>query len=215
MIIMLANNTGIKTGYLAGKYPGKIGHLFSPGAHRGPYEFCEFSLDNGAFGPKGFNFEQWLKLLEWAKLSGQKPRWVLVPDVVGDRDGTLARWREYAPRAACYGWPLAFALQDGMKERDVPQNAEVVFVGGTTFWKWSTVASWCKSFHRVHVGRVNVYRRLWQCHDAGAESVDGTGWMRGDQKQYRGLCAYLAESTGGKQRSIQGSFEGMNALHIS
>lgn len=135
LTVMLANNTGIQIGYLAGKYPGKIGHLYSPGAQRGPYPFIEYGLDNGAFGRKDFQLEAWLKLMAWAKLSGQRPNWVLVPDVVADRVGTLARWREYSPVAARYGWPLAFAVQDGMEARDVPSNAEVVFVGGSTFWK--------------------------------------------------------------------------------
>ncbi len=214
---MLANNTGIRTGYLAGRYPGKLGHLISPGAERGPFDFegWKYSLDNGAFGPKGFQVDAWVKLLDWAKLSGIPPSWTLVPDVVGDREGTLARWREYSGTATRYGWPLAFAVQDGMTPKDVPSTAEVVFVGGTTFWKWSTVASWCKAFHRVHVGRVNTYRRLWECHDAGAESTDGSGMTRGDQVQERGLRAYLAESTGERQRVMQGSLlEDVRAVHF-
>lgn len=212
---MLANNTGIRTGYLAGRYPGKIGHLISPGAERGPFGFCKYACDNGAFGPKGFQEEPWLKLLGWAKLSGQAPSWVLVPDVVADREATLANWKTYSPVAARFGWPLAFAVQDGMTAKDVPANAEVVFVGGSTFWKWQTVATWCKAFHRVHVGRVNTYRRLWECHDAGAESTDGTGFMRGDQRQYRGLCAYCAESTGETKRVIQPNLlEDARALHF-
>jgi hypothetical protein len=32
VIVMLANNTGIRTGYLAGRFEGKIGHLYSPGS---------------------------------------------------------------------------------------------------------------------------------------------------------------------------------------
>lgn len=155
---MLANNTGIFTGYLAGKYPGKIGHLYSPGDQRGPFQYCPYGLDNGAFKPKGFQVEEWVQMLEWAKLSGQPPLWVLVPDVVGDRVGTIAYWREYYPLADKYGWPLAFAVQDGMTARDVPDSAEVVFVGGSTFWKWSTAAQWCKDFPRVHVARVHIRR---------------------------------------------------------
>lgn len=213
MNVMLANNTGIRTGYLAGRYPGRVGHLFSPGDQKGPFEFAEYALDNGAF--KGnWQLERWLKLLDWAKLSGKPPLWVLVPDVVSDRDATLAQWREHSPVAARYGWPLAFAVQDGMTPKDVPPNAEVVFVGGSTFWKWQTLPTWCKAFRRVHVGRVNTYRRLWQCHDAGAESADGTGFMRGDQRQYRGLCAYFAESSGEQKRVIQGSLEDVRALHF-
>ncbi len=198
---MLANTTGVRTGYLAGKFPGKIGHLFSPGAQRGPYEFIPYSLDNGAYSAflSGAEWDEskWFALLEWTKLNGQKPLWVLVPDVVGDRQGTLDRWHKYAPIARRYGWPLAFAVQDGMTPEDVPSDADVVFVGGNTEWKWRTVAMWCKAFQHVHVGRVNEYRRLWQCFLLGVKSVDGTGWLRDiGGRQYRGLVAFLEEITG-------------------
>jgi hypothetical protein len=90
-----------------------------------------------------------------------------------------------------------------MSAADVPHGASVVFVGGSTAWKWRTVSNWCRDFPRVHVGRANTYKRLWQCHEVGAESCDGTGWMRGDQKQLRGLFEYLAESSGEKPRAQQ------------
>jgi len=201
MIVMPANNTGIRIGWLAGRYPGRIGHLFSPRTGRmqsGPFEFCPYALDNGAFAA-GENWSEsaWFELLDWAKLSGQRPEWAIVPDVVGDRLRTLRKWEIYAPQLSRYGWPLAFAVQDGMTREDVPRDADVIFVGGTTEWKWLTMADWCRDFPRVHVGRVNSYRRLWQCHEAGAQSCDGTGWTRGDQVQWRGLKAYLEESTTG------------------
>lgn len=205
---MPANNTGIEVGYLAGRYPGRIGHLFSPGAQRGPYSFIPYALDNERFSAwssgKPWDEAKWVRMLDWAKLSGQRPLWALVPDVVADRDATLADWRKYAPQLARYGWPLAFAVQDGMTKSDVPSDADVVFVGGSTEWKWRTVRTWCGEFERAHVGRVNTYRRLWDCHDAGAESGDGTGWTRGDQRQIRGLKAYLEESTnGGRVRQME------------
>ncbi len=191
MIVMPGDNTGVIVGYLAGRYPGKIGHLFSPSRHNGPFSFIPYALDNGAFaGGQNWNEALWHKHLEWAKLSGQRPLWVLAPDMVADRVETLRKWDIYAPQLHRYGWPLAFAVQDGMTEADVPGNADVVFVGGSTEWKWRTAEQWCKSFQRVHVGRVNSYRHLWRCDDYGAESCDGTGWMRGDQVQYRGLLAY-------------------------
>lgn len=201
---MPANNTGIRVGYMAGRFPGKLGHLFSPGSQCGPFPFMPYHFDNGAFA-KGDAWEEdsWFKMLDWGKLSGQAPRWALVPDVVGDRIRTLRKWDIYSPKLAKYGWPLAFAVQDGMTAEDVPIGTDVIFVGGSTEWKWRTVEMWCKQFPRVHVGRVNTYRRLWECHDAGAESCDGTGWTRGDQIQARGLMAYLEESTGSKRREIQ------------
>ena len=204
---MVANQTSVTTGYLAGRYLGQVGHLYSPGGQRGPWSFLPYALDNGAFSAHlaGAAWESapWLALLEWARLSGRDPRWVLVPDVVGDSKGTLRAWDQWAPTAARYGWPLAFAVQDGMIVADVPAEASVVFVGGSTSWKWRTVAQWCRDFERVHVGRVNSYRRLWQCADAGAESTDGTGFMRGDQKQMRGLEAFLAEQAGERTRLHQ------------
>lgn len=195
MLVMLSNNNGIRVGHLAGKYPGQIGHLYSPGGQRGPYDFMPFALDNGAFAAfthkTEWPLEPWLHLLDWAKLSGQRPKWVLVPDVVADRKATIARWMQYSPVAARYGWPLAFAVQDGMDYRDVPVAASVVFVGGSTEWKWRTLPDWCARVKRVHVGRVNTYRRLKFADQCGAESCDGTGWTRGDQRQWRGLCAFL------------------------
>ena len=204
MILMLSNNTGVRTGYLAGRFPGKVGHLFSPGGQRGPLEFMPFALDNGvyALGDR-WDESNWIKLLDWALISGQSPLWNLVPDSVADRAATLEKWTKYSELAASYQWPLAFAVQDGMVPCDVPDRAEVIFLGGSTEWKWQTVKLWCAHFARVHVGRVNTYRRLWECHEAGAESVDGTGWMRGNQRQYRGLLAYLEESTGARVRPQQ------------
>src|SRR5690348_9006473 len=124
MIVMPASNAGIRTGYLAGRYPGKLGHLVSPGDHKGPYEFMPYALDNGAFKwGDDWKEDAWFRLLEWAKLSGQRPIWAIVPDVVGDRIRTLRKWDMYAPRLAEYGWPLAFAVQDGMAPSDVPHGA--------------------------------------------------------------------------------------------
>jgi hypothetical protein len=209
MIVMLANNSGAKVGYLAGKFEGRVGHLYSPGSHRGPEEFLPFSLDNGAYGhDDDWDEGKWIKLLDWAYLCGQKPLWCLVPDVVGNRIRTLRRWEKYAPVARKYGWPLAFAVQDGMTPKDVPADADVIFVGGSTEWKWKTMPMWCAMFRRVHIGRVNGYKRLWSCHDAGAESVDGTGWMRGDQLQYRGLRAYLEEAANLRKRVTQAEMFG-------
>lgn len=208
---MPANNTGVRFGYLAGRFPEKVGHLISPGAERGPYEFIPNALDNGAYSAftsgEDWSEAAWIRLLDWAHLSGQRPLWALVPDVVANKEATLANWERYAPTVARYGFPLAFAAQDGMLPEDVPADAEVIFVGGSTEWKWRTVGLWCAAYPRVHVGRVNSYRRLWQCHDLGAESVDGTGWLRGDQVKWRGLLAYLEESTGEATKIRQLEFQ--------
>jgi hypothetical protein len=210
MIVMPADNSGIRVGYLAGRFPGRVGQLFSPRPGRvpcGPFEFCPYALDNGRFSAGDtWNEADWFRMLDWAKLSGFPPRFALVPDVVGDRDGTLASWEQWRGPLSLYGWPLGFAVQDGMTPADVPCGAAVVFVGGTTEWKWRSLPIWCARFPRVHVGRVNSWRKLWIAHDLGAESVDGTGWTRGnvlDSRKYPALLDYLDKSENGT-RHLQG-----------
>lgn len=210
MMVMPGDNTGLRIGYLAGRFPGRLGHLHSPRPGRlppGPFEFMPYALDNGAFAAGSeWRHEPWLNMLEWARVSGQRPLWALVPDVWSDREGTLRQWRVYAHRVARYGWPLAFAVQDGMKPSDVPRDASVIFIGGTNAWRQRTIRMWCAEFPRVHVGRVNSYRALWFCHEAGAESCDGTGWTRGDHgsgKPWRAILSYLEEATGQRARHVQ------------
>lgn len=199
MIVMPSNNSSMHLGWLAGRYPGRIGWLLSPDGWRTPHRWMPYALDNGAF-PAFTNKRQWdeqafVDMLECAKRA-TPPSWLLVPDVVADRAGTLAMWQQWEPALRDYGWPLAFAVQDGMTQADVPKTADVIFVGGSTEWKWATAWDWARNNPRVHVGRVNGYTWLWHCHDAGVESCDGTGWFRGDKEQLAGLEQYLEESAG-------------------
>jgi hypothetical protein len=188
MIVMTANNTGREQRALAAAFPGRVGLLLSPAGWRKPHG--PYALDNGAFPAwtKGRPWDEaaFLKLLENATKAGTIPLWVLVPDVVADREATIALWHQWEPALRDYGWPLAFAVQDGMEQTDVPTSVNVVFVGGTTRWKWRTVERWCNDNERVHVGRVNGYQGLDRLHGLGAESCDGTGWFRGDQAQLAG-----------------------------
>lgn len=87
-----------------------------------------------------------------------------------------------------------------MTPHDVPDDAEVVFVGGTTKWKWRNLRTWTDNFPRVHVGRVNSERLLWMAHESGAQSCDGTGWLRGGDDRLCELRRYLTQSTNGDQR---------------
>lgn len=187
-MVMPGNDRGCWWGYLAGKYPGRIGSLVSPGWWKTPVPFAPYALDNGAF--KGFQAERFIKLCEKAKRH-QPPLWVAVPDCVADRDETLRLWDEWARRVADYRWPLAFVVQDGMTPEDVPAQADVVFVGGSDRWKFRNLHLWTENFKRVHVGRVNTERHLWQAQDSGAESCDGTGWFRDVHEELPKLIRFL------------------------
>lgn len=203
MIVMPGANTGFDCGVIFGRFPDRMGHLFSPDDKNGtPRTEYPWALDNGVYGA-------WSENREWTseplfrfldKYGWLTPMWVAVPDWVADRDETLRRWEKFAPSIKAYGMPLAFVVQDGMTVEDVPSDADVVFVGGSPEWKWRNLLQWTENFNRVHVGRVNTYRLLWMAHRAGAESCDGTGWFRGDRKQLAGLIEYLEESAKGEKQ---------------
>lgn len=201
MIVMPANASGWLFHSLA-RETGRIGHLYSPRDQRGPWPWIPYSLDNGAFScwnPVDNTFDAgkwaekeqaWHELLFWSQAAPTQPRWAVVPDVPGNGPATLDSWAKYAPFVVEAGIPLAVAVQDGMTAehvRALTPLPSVIFVGGTTEWKWETVQTWCKEFPRVHVGRVNNVEKLYMLESYGAESCDGTGWNRGDRKRTRGL----------------------------
>lgn len=197
MKVFVSNNTGWRTHYLQGRY-GNLGLLMSPDGLRGPWPHLPYALDNGAFGAylrnQEFDSEGYRRALSWTVDKLAHPLWVVVPDVVADAEATFDSWDRWQDEVRGWGFPLAFAVQDGMTPDQVRARgveADVVFVGGTTDWKEATLAEWCAEFPRVHVGRINGLRGLNLCAEAGAESCDGTGWFRGRADQLDGLIEFL------------------------
>jgi hypothetical protein len=146
-----------------------------------------FAIDNGAwksfqqktlFDSRGFEnlVEQW----------GCAADFVVIPDIVGGGDQSLAFSVDWLPRLHSIKH-LLLPVQDGMTAGDVGmvlrQNVKVgLFLGGTTDFKvremyaWGMVAhAWRRHFH---VGRVNTARRIRLCMEAGADSFDGTSATR-------------------------------------
>lgn len=202
LMVMPANHSSAQVHFWAGAYPGNIGWLVGPSAMSKTKlrKWMPFALDNDAFtawtSGNPWDEAAWRKMLVDVKLSGLSPLWVLVPDVVTDREATLANWERYAPVAASYGWPLAFAVQDGMTPADLPPDC-VIFVGGSTDWKWQSLPTWTATGRAVHVGRVNELAKLHVCERLGVRSVDGTGWMQGSEhgRQAKALGYWLEGRT--------------------
>jgi len=205
MIVMPANATGWFWHCLA-RETGNLGHLYSPGAERGPWPWFPFALDNGAFScwDRASNvfdddkwesiLPKWRRLLQWAAPNMDGVRWAIVPDVPGNRERTIDRWLKYAPIVQSYGIKLAVAVQDGMTAEDVKAldpPPEVVCVGGSDEFKQGTVQMWAQNFERVHVLRCNSPGWLEILELIGVESCDGTGWNRGDRKQTAGLEQFV------------------------
>lgn len=206
MIVMPANSSGWFWHTLAHE-TGKLGHLYSPGAQRGPWPWFPYAMDNGCFAlwnPADNSFDEegwksrgemaWRKLIFWAQvMEGSKsnsPLWAITPDRPGKRDETLSKWGIYAGQIVSAGYLPAVAVQDGFTAEDVksldPQPA-VVCVGGSTDWKWETAQYWASNFKRVHLLRCNAPSRLEELEKMGFESCDGSGWSRGDRTQTKGL----------------------------
>jgi hypothetical protein len=150
--------------------------------HHGPV-----MVDNGAFGCWTAGAEWapgvWLDML--SKLRAKYPGGVhscVVPDVVGDARATLDRFDQWLPDARSVGGVTMLALQDGMDTHDVDaivrRTGCGLFVGGTTAWKEATAVQWGRLSRRLdtylHIARVNTWRRISICHEAGADSFDGT-----------------------------------------
>lgn len=190
------------------RYRHRLGNLFSPGGFW--KNDLGFSLDNYVYSAwrKGIAWDEsrFVKHLEKVKLSGRVPDWVVCPDVVGDSAASLAKWSQWEPRLRAYGWPLAFAVQDGQSPESIPPSADLIFVGGSTEWKRKSISMWCRNFPRVHVARINTYRWLWYCHEQGAESVDGTGWFWQRKREYQDLLDYLAITEGETDRETGALF---------
>ena len=199
MIVMPANASGWVWHSLA-RETGRLCHLYSPGAQRGPWSWFPYALDNGAFScwdqdDNTFDDERWEitelawhRLIVWSQVAAIKPMWAVVPDVPGNAEATLHRWYEFAPALTTV--PRALAVQDGMTVEQVRSMSiapDVIAVGGSTEWKWSTIETWAKSFPRVHLLRCNSPTKLYELEAMGVESCDGTGWGRGNRRQTKGL----------------------------
>ncbi len=169
----------------------------SPGGFKEPRAWLPYVIDNGKFATKDWKEVQFFDLLDRCNLSMFKPDWVAVPDEVANRDRTLRLWDHYESRVRKYGWRLAFVVQDGMTPNDVP-DCDVVFVGGSTKWKWRNAALFCATFPRVHVGRVNWVDKVEYCERIGAESCDGTGFFRGGPNSVQGI--QLQQFIAGRRR---------------
>ena len=202
MMVMPSTWSSPELHYWAGRYPGSVGQLMSPGGWRQPKYWLPYALDNGAWGAakndREWDAHLWRDHLRRAALCGHEPRWAVVPDVVGNKVETVERWKQYAPQLLRFGWPLAFAAQDGMIPDDVPAEAHTVFLGGSTEWKLGNIGRWCRAFPgRLHVARVTTYGRLRKCCNAGAVSCDGTGFGRGGTSgrnpQLDGLRQFIEE----------------------
>lgn len=153
-------------------------------------------LDNGAFpafsqklDPYQYSLaDVWREMREASEILGDRVRWVVVPDVVGNPNLTWRRiedsirslhWR--FPRHKCL-----IPVQENMRLADVVHIARYygggVFIGGRERrWKFSTaqrIKSIAPDLH-VHIARISAEEHLQYACWVGADSFDTTSYYYG------------------------------------
>lgn len=181
---------------------GELGCIITP--HQGNVTFpdeWDVIADNGCFSGR-WTYRHWF---DWLLGLPRSVRFVVCPDVFDLAGGechsaTLERWQQIAPAIERHGFTPAFVCQVGANVGNLPTNAPVLFLGGTTEWKLGPDA-WEIARHKgdrwVHMGRVNSKRRLDTARMMGCDSVDGTyltfgpdvnlprllGWLRSAESE--------------------------------
>jgi len=139
-----------------------------------------YAIDNGAFS--GLDAAAFGALLEREQPNKERCLFVVCPDVVGSARRTLELFERR--RLWIRGWPIALVAQDGQENLPVPwDDIDCIFVGGNDPWKESQASRdlvrTAKALDkRVHVGRVNTWKRYKLFADLGADTCDGSGIAR-------------------------------------
>ena len=143
-----------------------------------------YAIDNGAwvYHKRGqeYNPEPFLQDVQ---RYGSEADFVVIPDVVEDKDKTLEMSEYWIDKLSRYR--LLFVAQDGVSVSELEtftKRGIGVFIGGSTDWKLSSIATisqLCRGYDVLcHVGRVNTMKRLRKCVFDGAHSFDGSGMAR-------------------------------------
>lgn len=173
---------------------------------RDPRQWPYFAIDNGAFSAfmhGGYwDSAPFIRILERCKREQLFPDFVVLPDIVADAVGSLARSSAWFDRIAAYGWRCYLAVQDGMTPENVEEFLRVhetvrgIFVGGTTKWKLETAHSWACFAHGhglgCHVGRIGPIPAVSYMETMGINSIDSTTWVQRKSSMDK-LVAHLAE----------------------
>jgi hypothetical protein len=137
---------------------------------------------------------------------------VTVPDVVADRDATLALFDKWAPELERRELPLALVAQDGMTIEQLRERAPrlaALFIGGTTEWKEGDDAAELAIEAKrlglwVHWGRVNTRRRFDLIVRTGAaDSFDGSKWARFRTTYLPGGLTWLDEAAAARRAAFE------------
>jgi hypothetical protein len=184
-----------------------LGLMLQPGMGNAvaPLQFWPYALDNGCFAQgESFAPGDWLEWLASLRRFRERCLFAVAPDVILDAEATLLRSLPYLPTIRQLGFPSAFVSQNGCRSDLVPWDAvDCLFVGGDDAWKlgepsWGLCAEAKRRGKRVHMGRVNSFRRLKACAVSGVDSADGTYLKFGPDENWPKLTGWLDDLNHGQ-----------------
>ena len=200
----------------------RVGHLVPDNLHQYIGDFISprgwgrvgktpiWAADNDAFS--GFDPDKFRRMLDRIALALEQnectaPKFISMPDVVGNHARTLDRWHRWIHEFIDRGLPPAFVLQNGIDchepfsclPPDVMKHAHAFFIGGDDPFK---LGGWVREFvgmlgggYWIHMGRVNGLRRLRYAVDIGCHSCDGSSMGRFAQDKLIPMAASLNQLT--------------------
>ena len=137
------------------------------------------ACDNGCF--VGFDKKKFVSMVKRGRRQAVI-QWVCCPDIIADARATHRLYQVWKDEIR--GIPLAYVLQDGAEDIEIPfSDVACLFIGGTTDFKLSKTAYDIVQVgkthgNKIHMGRVNTDKRLRIAYVFGCDSVDGTGYVR-------------------------------------
>lgn len=211
MLALLPNSPRVIPSHLAD--PARIGFLITPSASRRTHQDTlsryAWAVDCEMYAVwktgREFDVSRYFRFLESIRDYPGRCLFVVVPDYPGDSERTLENYELLAPRLREFGFPLAFAAQDGLIELPSELDYDCLFVGGTNAYRFSgnlyPVVQQAKAEGKwVHFGRANTRRGIEIAARLGADSFDGTKSAI-DQKDLRGVLAW-SEATSSQMRLL-------------
>ena len=144
-----------------------------------------WAADNDAFS--GFNETRYERMLDSFATAEVPPRFVTLPDVVGNYGETVKLWGRWHRNLAGRNLNRAFVMQNGGEpfgHAGIPWDyIEALFIGGDTAFKFSGYVAEMVRYAKlhgkwVHMGRVNSVRRMEYARRIGCDSCDGSGMAR-------------------------------------
>jgi len=147
-----------------------------------------YFVDNGAYSAwrngEEWDKTEWVATLDATRDMPREPDFIVLPDVYQSAEETYERGAETVSTATDYGWPVYFAVQDGMAVETAVRFAEDkeldgIFVGGSQAWKRRYAGQFIMTAHdyglHCHIGKPGD---IYWAYTLGVDSVDTTSIVR-------------------------------------